>query len=214
MVVAGGVCVALGGCGGASASGGKGTLVVYNAQHPRRPRPSSPRSPSRPGSRSGSRTTTRTCSPRRSSRRAAGHPPTSSTPRTRTGSSSSTTRACSPPSTRRRWPTCRPRQRRQRRLGRGVGALQRAGLQPQQDHGLAAADVGDGPGRPAVEGQARAGAGGDRLLADRQLDRPRHGRRRPWRGSRGSRPTPGLTTTRPTTRRSSATSARARPPWG
>jgi hypothetical protein len=34
MVVAGGVCVALGGCGGASASGGKGTLVVYSAQHP------------------------------------------------------------------------------------------------------------------------------------------------------------------------------------
>ncbi len=34
MVAAGSVCVALCGCGGASASGGKGTLVVYSAQHP------------------------------------------------------------------------------------------------------------------------------------------------------------------------------------
>lgn len=29
-----GVCVALPGCGGASASGGRGTLVIYSAQHP------------------------------------------------------------------------------------------------------------------------------------------------------------------------------------
>ena len=37
MVVAGGVCVALAGCGGASGSSGndgKGTLVIYSAQHP------------------------------------------------------------------------------------------------------------------------------------------------------------------------------------
>jgi iron(III) transport system substrate-binding protein len=34
VVVAVGACVALGGCAGASASGGKGTLVVYSAQHP------------------------------------------------------------------------------------------------------------------------------------------------------------------------------------
>ena len=34
MVVAGGACLALGGCGGASASGGQGSLVVYSAQHP------------------------------------------------------------------------------------------------------------------------------------------------------------------------------------
>jgi iron(III) transport system substrate-binding protein len=33
-VVVGGACVALAGCGGASASGGKGTLVIYSAQHP------------------------------------------------------------------------------------------------------------------------------------------------------------------------------------
>src|ERR1700733_15841484 len=29
-----GACVALAGCGGSSASGGKGTLVIYSAQHP------------------------------------------------------------------------------------------------------------------------------------------------------------------------------------
>jgi iron(III) transport system substrate-binding protein len=34
VIVAGGACVALGGCGGASAAGDKGTLVVYSAQHP------------------------------------------------------------------------------------------------------------------------------------------------------------------------------------
>ena len=33
-LIAAGACVALAGCGGSSASGGKGTLVIYSAQHP------------------------------------------------------------------------------------------------------------------------------------------------------------------------------------
>ena len=33
-VIVAGACVALAGCGGSSGSGGKGTLVIYSAQHP------------------------------------------------------------------------------------------------------------------------------------------------------------------------------------
>ena len=33
-LIAAGACLALAGCGGSSASGGKGTLVIYSAQHP------------------------------------------------------------------------------------------------------------------------------------------------------------------------------------
>ena len=65
------------------------------------------------------------------------------------------------------------RQRGQRRLARGLRPLQRPDLQPEQDQRLAGSAHGDGAGRSEVQGQARARAVGDGLLADRHLGRPR-----------------------------------------
>ena len=100
------------------------------------------------------------------------------------------------------------------RLGRGVGAGQRADLQPEPDQRQRAPDLGHAAGRPEVQGQARLRRRRDRLPADRDL---RRAHLRPGggaaAGSKGSRPTPAATST-PTTRRSPTRSTAARSPSG
>ena len=145
---------------------------------------------------------------------AAAHRPTSSTPRTPTGSSSSTTAGCWRRSKPRRLPQSRHGQRGQRRLGRRLGPVQRADLQPEQDHRRTAAQVGAwiSPD-PQYKGKLELAPGEtDFWPIVTSIERAK-GKPRRSTGSRRSSPTPAPTTTPPTTRRSSATSARASPTW-
>ena len=121
-------CSSTGSGPGGSGTGGPDAHALQRTARADHQRPDRRVHQGRPGSRSGSTDDDEDVSPPRSSRRATALRPTSSTPRTRTGSSSSTIGACWPrstPSTARQ--RAASRQRQQRRVGGRVRPCQRHG---------------------------------------------------------------------------------------
>ena len=190
MIVAGGVCVALAGCGGASGSSGNdgnGTLVIYSAQHPETTAALVAAFTKQTGIKVQLKNDDEdvlTAQIEQEGSRSPADVFFTENSNWLQQLDDKGLLANVDASTLARVPS--RDNAANGRLARGLGSVQRAHLQPRQDPGVAAAHVRHAARRPALQGQAGAGAGRDRLLADRQLDHPRARaarRRSPgWRG--------------------------------